>query len=255
LAYLDGENNAPLQPLPIPFLAPHFNSRITGFGGFEAIGLQGQRVFLTIESGGTQAMQGYLVAGDLAQDLSKLELEVDNLVEIPAQINLWNLAEESLVVVGDKLLTIHEANGLNINPEPVVHLFDLGLHPQGTLPISSLEYRITDATSVDAEDRFWVINYFYPGEREKLNPAADLCVAKFGQGATHAQSPAVERLVEFKFTEQGVVQTDTPPIQLQLLTGETWRNWEGIVRLEQRGFLIMTDQYPETMLGFVPLPD
>ncbi len=29
------------------------------------------------------------------------------------------------------------------------------------------------------------------------------------------------------------------------------RNWEGIVRLENRGFLLMTDKYPETLFGFV----
>jgi hypothetical protein len=45
-----------------------------------------------------------------------------------------------------------------------------------------------------------------------------------------------------------------PPLQLQLLGDIAPRNWEGLVRLEQRGFLLVTDKYPMTFLGFVPLP-
>jgi hypothetical protein len=32
------------------------------------------------------------------------------------------------------------------------------------------------------------------------------------------------------------------------------RNWEAIVRLDDLGFLIASDKYPETEIGFVPLP-
>ena len=32
------------------------------------------------------------------------------------------------------------------------------------------------------------------------------------------------------------------------------RNWEGIARLEGRGFLLVTDQFPDTILAFVPYP-
>ena len=45
--------------------------------------------------------------------------------------------------------------------------------------------------------------------------------------------------------------TDTPPILLRL-DASVGRNWEGIARLGDRGFLIATDKFPETLLGFVP---
>jgi len=135
-----------------------------------------------------------------------------------------------------------------------VHLFDLQLNPLGTLPFVPLEYRLTDVTSPDAEGRFWAINYFYPGDKGKLNPAADELTDLYPAGPTHAQSEVVERLVEFQYTPAGVVRTDTPPIQLQLLSGGDARNWEGIVRLDERGFLLVTDKYPQTILAFVPLP-
>ena len=50
----------------------------------------------------------------------------------------------------------------------------------------------------------------------------------------------------------GIVLTETPPIQLEL--GPESRNWEGLVRLEDRGFLLMTDKFPGTILGFVGVP-
>jgi len=36
------------------------------------------------------------------------------------------------------------------------------------------------------------------------------------------------------------------------LPGNDARNWEGIVRLDNRGFLLATDKFPTTILGFVP---
>jgi hypothetical protein len=38
------------------------------------------------------------------------------------------------------------------------------------------------------------------------------------------------------------------------LESDTPRNWEGIVRLDERGFLLMTDEDPDTILAFVPRP-
>jgi hypothetical protein len=64
----------------------------------------------------------------------------------------------------------------------------------------------------------------------------------------------VERLVELQFdASTGVSLTGLPPIQLQLEPMET-RNWEGLVLLDDRGFLIATDKYPGTLLAFVPYP-
>ena len=62
----------------------------------------------------------------------------------------------------------------------------------------------------------------------------------------------VARLLEFELTETGIELADRPPIQLELHPLEL-RNWEGIVRLEDRGFLLVTDKFPETILGFVPI--
>jgi hypothetical protein len=61
----------------------------------------------------------------------------------------------------------------------------------------------------------------------------------------------VERLVEFECNGSGIRLTKRPPIPLKLRLDEPPRNWEGIVRLEGRGFLLITDEHPRTILGFV----
>ena len=67
--------------------------------------------------------------------------------------------------------------------------------------------------------------------------------------------PGVERLLAFQFTEDGIVLAPLAPIQLQLLPDDEARNWEGIARLDERGFLLVTDKFPETILAFVANPD
>jgi hypothetical protein len=115
-----------------------------------------------------------------------------------------------------------------------------------------IEYRITDATALDSANRFWAINYFFPLEFDQI-PDTDPLVERYGAGATHLQYQTVERLVEFQYDTTGIRLVDRPPIQL-VLSSETGRNWEGLVRLDDRGFLLMTDRFPGTILGFVAAP-
>ena len=107
---------------------------------------------------------------------------------------------------------------------------------------------------MDDSGRFWAINYLYPGDVDKLQPDDDALIRQYGQGPSHAQSEIVERLVEFQIVDGKISRTQTPPIQLELAASGEARNWEGIARLDGLGFLIVTDQHPETILGFVPFP-
>ncbi len=64
----------------------------------------------------------------------------------------------------------------------------------------------------------------------------------------------VERQVELQLPADGqgsITLTGAPPIQLKLAEGQVARNWEGLVRLDGRGFLLATDSFPETILAFV----
>ena len=175
-------------------------------------------------------------------------------MELPAQAGLDNTADEAMTVVDGRLVTFYEANGATVNPRPVAHVFESGstrLAAAPAMTMTALEYRLTDATPAGPDGRFWVINYFFPGDRDKLKPAPDPIAARHGAGATHAICPQVERLVELCAAAGRIERTDTPPVQLTLLNCATARNWEGLVELPGRGFLLATDQHPETILAFV----
>jgi hypothetical protein len=250
LAYLEGERTAPLEPTPIPFLFEGLEG-IAGFEGFEAIAFEDASVFLTIEARQAGGMVGYLVAGEVAEGLSEIRVEAESLVELPPQAPLDNFSDELLLVTDGSVLTLYETSGVNVNPSPVMRRFSTaGLEPEGTLPFPNIEYRLTDATAIDAEGRFWAINYLWPGDVEKLQPGPDPLAETYGEGPTHAASTTVERLVEFRVTEEGIVRTERPPLQLRLLEDDA-RNWEGLVRLPGEGFLLATDKFPETILAFV----
>ena len=74
---------------------------------------------------------------------------------------------------------------------------------------------------------------------------------KIKEGKSHQNSDVGERLIEFEFNEDKIQLSGRDPIQIEL-DEKGARNWEGIVRLDDRGFLIATDKYPEMILGFIP---
>jgi hypothetical protein len=254
IAFLDGKSDAAITPQEIPFVAQGIANRISGFQGFEAVAFQGSHAFLTIESQVGRSMLGYLASGEMADDLSVLTLNLGELRKLPSQSGSMNMTDEAVLVVDDKVVTIHEANGANVNPNPVAHLFGLSLQPWSTIPFPTLEYRVTDATSPDLGRRFWVINYFYPRDSSELKPAPDVLDSEYGFGNTYALTNGIERLVELQYSESGITLARTKPIYLEMNREYQSRNWEGLVRLENRGFLLITDKFPTTLLAFVPAP-
>lgn len=267
-----GSRTDDLDVTPIPIDSGLLRLRIPRFyGGFEAIAFTDDRVYLTVEGGTSRDMAGYVVSGELIKNASSNELEgivldYENYTEIPSAAGIGNMSEETLVIHDNKLLTIYEANGVNVNPSPVAHQLGEDLAIQGRLPLPNIEYRITDATQVDENGRFWAINYLFPGDIDTLMPLEPEPLAeKYGKGLTHQALQTVERLVEFQIGPDGISLTHTPPIQLELFGGdvevlgrtlgdEIPRNWEGITRLDDLGFLIATDKFPDTLLAFVAIP-
>lgn len=252
VAYLDASDPAPLTPTTIPLIAPDIPAAIPGFDGFEAITFVGDRVFLTVEVWLPEGMRGEIVSGTVAPDLSAITLDLNHTVELLPQTEIVNLSYESLLPVGDQLVVIYEVNGTAVNPQPFAYKVELALdNTPVMIPFPTIEYRITDATPPDADGVFWAINYFFPGDTA-LYVADDPLTEAYGEGATHRLLPGVERLVAFQVTEDGIVRVDQPPIPLMLTTPLS-RNWEGIARLEDRGFLLVTDRWPVTTFAFVPV--
>jgi hypothetical protein len=250
LARLDHTASGPLEPRCIVFDSGGFGKGITGFEGYEAIGFAGDQAYLTVEAH-RRTGKAFLVTGRIAPDLSVLKLEASPQVTLSLPTEVSNAGFEALAVGEDRVLALYEANGVNVNPAPAAESFDRAMAHSGKLTLPAIEYRITDATSLDSAGRFWVMNYSFPATSHHFKPAPDPFMARYGTGPTHAQKPQVERLIELQVSPAGIVLTDRPPIQLQL-SNEAPRNWEGLVRLDDRGFLLVTDRFPGTLLGFVP---
>jgi len=254
VAYLDGKSDKPLAPRKVSFVAPGLEKRIKGFEGYEAIAFKGSKVFMTIESSSGRETMGHLVTGQVAPDGKAIVMDPGSLTGIPSKTDLGNLADEALVVNGDRVLSFYEANGLNVNAEPTAHVFDLKGRFQRSVPFPHLEYRLTDATAADEMGRFWVLNFFFWGERGKLRPRTpDPLRNLFGAGPTHTRFQTVERLVEYRDYGTRIERTEHPPIQIELIDDLHPRNWEGVVRFDPYGFLLATDAFPETILAFLPL--
>ncbi len=247
-AALSGESSAPIKPALILFDQAGLESSIEGFEGFEGIAVIGDRFYVTIEARQVGGMMGYLAMGQVNGECTSFVVDASSLVPIQPQAELGNMSDETIILQNDAVYTLYEANGLNINPNAVAHVFDQDLNSRSTLSMANVEYRITDATTVDDAGIFWGINYFYPGDT-KLNPAPDPIAQEYGLGASHQSAEQVERLLAFEINENSIDLSNRKPIYFEL-SGSTARNWEGVVRLGD-GFLLVTDEHPSTMMGYV----
>ncbi len=252
LAFVNGDTT-PIDPIAVPFIAPGLQDSIAGFEGYESITFIGNQAFLTIEAETDSHVIAYLVTGVMAPDLTRLALDTEKRTEILAQADIPNLSEESIFVAGGLVGTIYEGNGAAITPAPLSHLFNTDLSAAKTIPFPNIEYRVTDATTPDADGYFWVLNYFFPGD-DLLLPANDPIAQVFGEGPTHAQFDQVERILQLQFTDTGIILVNTAPIQLALVDADTARNWGGLAALDDLGFILATDKFPSTILAFVAAP-
>ena len=251
LDFLDKGSASSLEPLIIPFNDGGVSDEIRGFEGFEAIAFEGEKIYLTIESSPNQ-MRGYIISGSIRSNLSEIRLDPATLTEIPQPVELSNISDESLLIYKEKVITLYEANGEKVNPSAVAHQFSQLLQLQGVLPFPNLDYRVTDAAPPDQNGYFWALNDYFPLDEMKLKPQNDILAKRYGLGKTHLENLTVERLVQFQINEEEIRLVDTPPVQLRLEGDIAPRNWEAIALLDNRGFLIATDKFPRTILGFVP---
>ena len=181
LAVLDGEDTESRSGRTwYRARAPGLAGIVRGFDGLEAMGCIGDRYYMTVEAKDDTVMAGFLVSGpyDMVDDLVVMDLT--RLTSIPMGLNIPNVAEETIIIDGERVITLSEANGLNVNPEPKAKVFNADAEFVGLIPMPQIEYRVTDATALDEEGRFWVINYYFPPERAKLDPAPDPELARFG---------------------------------------------------------------------------
>lgn len=252
-AWVDGRDRSPITPERVPFDI----SSVVGtaeYQGFESIAFDGDRAALTVERGAGEHMSALLVTGTLDRARG-LGLDRDALtLDVPVRSD--NHAYEALTRVDGSWLALFEVNGMNTACASQAIRVTPGQEPQA-VSVEAIPYRITDATAVDAERRFWVTQYSYRDVNDTAECERSIRAVGCFQEAVDCDprggtTRSVERLLELR-DEGAAVRTTGRVIALQREARP--RNWEGVVRLDDRGFVMVTDEWPRTILGFVPAPD
>jgi len=246
ISYLNDTSSAPPKTSLIR-LSGDFSKIIPGYEGYEALEFIGDKAFLTIEAHTDSSMTGWLVSGTMNANGTQLDMDTSRQSQIPVPGYIPNYSAEALTVFDNKLVAFYEANGKMVNASPAAYQFDTNLNYLGKIKMPAIEYRITDACNTINGNTVWLINYFYPREKTELNPADDIFSTT---GETETRRP-VERLIHLSFNKQQISIVDKQPLDI-LITSQSGRNWEGVAALDNKGFLIVTDEYPETILAFVP---
>ena len=238
--YINGSNRNPIKGEKIYFVAEGLDDIGKAKGsGYEAITFVGDSLFVAIESVSGANSTSYVVAGIIDIKEKKIILNANSKFEIKSQTGIHNMAEETIFTSGSSIFTIHEANGKNVNKSPIVNKLSRNLKEVEKINFPNIEYRITDATSVDADGKFFAINYFYPGEYEKLKPNLN----------EDEKDKAIEQILEFQIFDDEIIRTTKPPIVISKGENKNGSNWEGIAKLNE-GFLLITDKFPSTVLVY-----
>ena len=251
---INGNDTTTIFPKQIKFNTPNYKELVPGFDSFEAIAFRGYEVYLTIEIRFADSMSCLLARGHIDEKTLEITVPEQNLTVIDVPTYVDNMSYESLVIDKDRIIALFEANGDSLIKSP----YALSINSSGNdlikYPLSSINYRIADATRVDKNNRFWVINYFFPGDRKVLKPSNDILASKYGNGPSHSNSNRVERLIEYEIKNGKISLTKSAPIEIELEGEKTSRKWEALARYGNEGFLIATDKYPKphTLLAFLP---
>ena len=241
------KNKKPISPLKIKLVTPNYSKLVPGFDGLEAIAFTDDEVYITIEAENNGKMESYIVWGTIDSESYDIKIHNDNIKKVETPIQIDNLSYESIIIHKNNALLLYEANGANLQNDPFQFLISLNDFSSKKINFPNVEYRITDATKTK-NNKFWTINYYWPGDKKNLNPSLD----KLTKSKKVNFDQTIERLVEFKIKNNRIEMTNKKPINLILEDGKS-RNWEGIVRFEDSGFLIVTDKYPRMILAYVNL--
>ncbi|MCF8240856.1 MAG: hypothetical protein K9J16_05675 [Melioribacteraceae bacterium] len=252
--YINGDDDSPVKLKKLKMITEGLDSKYTNWAsGFESITFNGDKVYLTIEFVNLGSTSGYIIKGKIDPDLLIITLNTENIKEIPQLVNIRNFSYETSLVYNNDIYTIHEYNGKTFCSNPAVYIFDENLIEKEIADFPHIEYRITDAASCNSSGEFWTLNYFWPGDINDLKPAKDEIGEKFGIAGSNLNNNVIERLLKFNIIDGHIKLSDAAPIYLKIPEEVEGRNWEGIEKLDNKGFLLVTDTFPETIFAFLPV--
>ncbi|MCG8453450.1 MAG: hypothetical protein MI717_09750 [Spirochaetales bacterium] len=230
----------------MPISIPKSLEEIDGYEGFEAITFDGDEVYLTIEVDRPNKMLAYIVKGMVTPNgivVSPKALRVD----VPEQYD--NMGLEGLTMYDRKLLALFEVNNEQLPSASSAYLCPKSFEECTPISMQNLEYRVTGLTRPSRSGEIWAINMVveYYSDMLKSNRKNNPCNEISGAIKNYPT------LVPLNICTEGVFRDMTYPVlcvKPHPAMGDQ-PNFEGLVRLDDKGFLIITDQYPTTVFGFV----
>jgi len=254
----------PVEPRAVPLELDGLVEAIDGYEGFEAIAIDGDTVTLAIEVREAPTwMRGVLVHGVILRGadggMTGVQIDASTAIDLPAPAPIANKAYEAIVDVEGGTLALFELTTPRFVEGPSGRwvadaAFDHAPDAVTPIEVAPIVGRWTDATTIDADGRFFVVNYVWPGDAAIRDDAVDDALARaWGIGASHLTSDAIERVVELHFDGHRVTQVERAPTWIALDADEGPRNWEGIARWSDDAVVLVTDRFPGTRLAVVPL--
>lgn len=251
IRYLNSEKKNKLKPKEVYFSAPDLKEILRKkAGGIEAAIFFDNSIYLSVEFVREDSSFAYLLKGNYLKEENIIRIDKEKIAKINIPYNINNLTVETLTFVNDRIIAIPELNGKNIPRKTFAPSFDKELNFVENIKMDNIEFRVTDATYINPDSSFYVMNYNYPGEAKIIKPAKDEIAGKYGIGKLHSETDIVERIIKLKLTKDGIKISDDIPTYLKLNTS-SGKNWEGIVQLDDLGFLIITDAIKEQIFAFV----
>jgi hypothetical protein len=218
-----------LTPDSISFDDRKIQKQITGYEGYEAIAFEGTDVYALIEARTwLRSMRAYLVKGSIDDG----GIVMTQVIELPLITDIDNYSYEALSLTPSGILAFYEANGLSKTATAL--LVNRELNRIESISISNVPYRITDLTSYK-DGSIWALNTFWKGDRKKLQVK---------------RKKNMGRLVKFTLTPERVAMSKT---SVSINSGGGSFNWEGVVRFGERGFIVITDTHPTSVLRYVEM--
>ena len=240
--FISKKDKTPISPEYYTVDLENLANLFTLGSGFESITINNDTAYFTIESMNNGKTETIIISGIIDSVKKSIKLDKSSKTKDPSDIFIHNISDESILFHNNSIIPVYEVFGKNVNTNPKVSIFDTRLKFLKKVDFPSIEYRITDLSSVDENGNFWAINYLYPGDIKKLNPTDDELISKFGLGISHKSEKPIERLVQFNIANDKISLVNKAPIYMELMKGES-RNWEGLAKYKTDGFFVATDKF------------
>jgi len=109
-------------------------------------------------------MMGYLIMGEVQGELESITLDPESLVELVPLSSARNTTFEAMTFWNGNLYVIYEHNSMQNATQPVAYEFNQDLEFEREITFPVINFRVTDATSSDSSGKFWIMNYYFPGD-------------------------------------------------------------------------------------------